>query len=201
MKLFITFTLLFCISALFSQSDYESEIISYQNEMNKFYSDTAISPLLKEDLANFKSLDFFPINDKYRIKAKFIKKFNPITVTLKTSTDRAPKYKVFGELHFELEGKQIKINVYQSDKISENEEYRDHLFLPFTDLTSDELSYGGGRYIDLKIPEGDLIIIDFNKSYNPYCAYNHKYSCVIPPAENFIDFKIKAGVMKYKEKH
>ena len=71
------------------------------------------------------------------------------------------------------------------------------MFLPFTDAGNGDESYGGGRYIELRIPEKDTIIIDFNKAYNPYCAYNHKYSCPIPPIENNIPIEIKAGVKKY----
>ena len=70
----------------------------------------------------------------------------------------------------------------------------DHLFLPFTDNTNGVETYGGGRYIDLKIPAGNTINIDFNKAYNPYCAYSDKYSCPIPPPENHLDIEIKAGI-------
>jgi uncharacterized protein (DUF1684 family) len=71
--------------------------------------------------------------------------------------------------------------------------------MPFKDLTSGNLSYGGGRYIDLEITTAKRVIIDFNKAYNPYCAYNHKYSCPIPPRENFLKAYIKAGLKAPKE--
>ena len=70
--------------------------------------------------------------------------------------------------------------------------------LPFTDLTNGNETYSGGRYIDLEIPEGNTIRIDFNKSYNPYCAYTEGYSCPIPPAENNLGYTITAGVKKPK---
>ena len=79
------------------------------------------------------------------------------------------------------------------------EKYKNYLFLPFTDLSNDEESYAGGRFIDLEIPEGNEIAIDFNRAYNPYCAYNDKYSCPIPPKENFLNMKILGGVA-YKKK-
>jgi len=72
------------------------------------------------------------------------------------------------------------------------------LFLPFTDLTNGTVSYGGGRYIDLKIPEEeDAIVIDFNTAYNPYCAYSPRYSCPIPPEENHLEIEIPVGVKQY----
>jgi len=82
-------------------------------------------------------------------------------------------------------------------------EYEALLFLPFNDTTNGADSYGGGRYIDLKIPseESKTIRIDFNKSYNPYCAYNAKYSCPIPPKENDLPIAILAGVKAYNKKY
>ena len=80
----------------------------------------------------------------------------------------------------------------------ENPDYFDYLFLPFLDLTNGKTTYSGGRYIDLRIPEGDTIIIDFNKAFNPYCAYSHHYSCPVVPSENYLDFEVRAGVKKFK---
>ena len=78
-------------------------------------------------------------------------------------------------------------------------ELKDYLFLPFMDLTNGVSSYGGGRFLDLKIPEGESIIIDFKKAYNPYCAYNHRYSCPVPPDANHLNIEIPAGVKAYGE--
>jgi len=197
------FTILLSVILLFqngtAQNSYKKEIKKFQNKLNKEYSDTATSPLTKKDLATFKGLDFYPVRKKFRVKAKFTRTENALPFKMKTTTDRAPEYVKYGELEFMLDGKKIKVTVYQSMRLKEKEEYKDYLFLPFRDLTSGKTSYGGGRYVDLKIPEGNTIIIDFNKAYNPYCAYNHRYSCVVPPAENFIDVKIKVGVMRFRE--
>ncbi|MBP7982432.1 MAG: DUF1684 domain-containing protein, partial [Kaistella sp.] len=74
--------------------------------------------------------------------------------------------------------------------------YEDYLFLPFRDETNGKETYGGGKYIDLRIPDGNEIVIDFNQSYQPYCAYNaYDYSCPIVPEENFLPLRIEAGVM------
>ena len=79
----------------------------------------------------------------------------------------------------------------------DKEGYEDYLFLPFLDNTNGEESYGGGRYVEARIPEGDTIIIDFNKAYNPYCAYNEKYSCPIVPRQNYLPIEVKAGVKAF----
>ncbi len=178
-------------------SAYELEIKAFQDTLNAQYANPKESPLIKEDIPDFKGLDFYPINKKFRIEAKFTKVSDTTPFKMKTSTDRAPLYAKYGKVNFTLEGEEIELFVYQSIKYRAIEEYKNELSLPYKDLTSGKTSYGGGRYVDLTIPEGNTIVIDFNKTYNPYCAYNHKYSCVIPPPENFIDVEIKAGTMKH----
>ena len=84
---------------------------------------------------------------------------------------------------------------YQNVVYSQKEEYKDHLFLPFTDKTNGFESYGGGRYIDLRIPATDSLLLDFNQSYNPYCAYTTGYNCPIPPKENALPIKIEVGIL------
>ena len=98
---------------------------------------------------------------------------------MKTTTDRVSDERVYGVLSFELNGKAFELNVYQGKELMNSEKYKDYLFLPFLDNTNGEGSYSGGRYIDLRIPEGDTMIIDFNTAYNPYCAYNELFSCPI----------------------
>ena len=84
---------------------------------------------------------------------------------------------------------------YQNVKGAANPLYKDHYFLPFKDNTNGGESYGGGRYIDLIIEDlKSEVQVNFNVAYNPYCAYNDKYSCPIVPSENYIDIEINAGV-------
>ena len=117
---------------------------------------------------------------------------------MKTTTDRTSKERVFGVIEFELKGERYTLNIYQGEDSLKDEAYKDYLFLPFLDATNGEETYGGGRYIDLRIPDGDTIIIDFNKAYNPLCVYNKKYSCPIVPRENYVSARIEAGVKDFK---
>ena len=103
------------------------------------------------------------------------------------------KKRVFGILSFTIKGLNYSLKVYQSE--SSVLESSDYLFLPYLDATNGITTYGGGRYLDLKIPKGDSIWLDFNKSYNPYCVYNERYSCPIVPRENLLPIKVDAGVM------
>ena len=122
---------------------------------------------------------------------------NPRLFEMPTTTDRRPLYSTFGVATFTLNGEQVQLHIYQcKDKSSPS--FYDVLFLPFTDGTSGEESYGGGRYIEPDFPSDGKIVIDFNKSYNPYCVYNSKYSCPIPPKENRLGIPIKAGIKNYE---
>ena len=171
----------------------------FQKELNTEYADAKTSPLMSEDLATFKSLDFYPINEKFFVTAKFIRTADEKPFEMKTSTDRKPMYVKYGEAHFIIDGSAFKLNIYRNIELSKKEEYKDYLFLPFSDLTSGKESYIGGKYIDMKTPKGDTIVIDFNTSYNPYCAYNSKYSCPKVPLENDLNIEIRAGVKKFHD--
>jgi uncharacterized protein len=115
-----------------------------------------------------------------------------------TTTDRAPLYQQYAIVSFILNGKKEALRIYQSQDSKFNFEYKDYLFLPFKDTTNGTSTYEGGRYIDVFISNiiNKTIVLDFNKAYNPYCAYNHDYSCPIPPLENHLNSAIKAGVKK-----
>ncbi|WP_375561988.1 DUF1684 domain-containing protein [Bernardetia sp. OM2101] len=185
-----------------NQTSYVSQIKSFQEEMNSSYKSAKESPLEESKRKKFKTLPFFKIDESYKVEGDFVRTTDGKPFEMQTTTDRKPIYQKFGEVSFELHGKRHTLNVYQSESLTQQEEYKDYLFLPFTDLSNGQESYEGGRYIDLKIPEReatdgqelDKITIDFNKAYNPYCAYNHKYSCPIPPKENHLDIKVLAGV-------
>ncbi|MGV6829129.1 MAG: DUF1684 domain-containing protein [Flavobacteriales bacterium] len=186
-------------NSTFAQTEEEliSEIKIVQQELNDEFSNAKTTILDSLDFASFKGLSFYPIDLKYRVKAKFIRTPNEKPFKMKTSTSRLPEYVKYGEAIFEIDNTSFKLNIYRNIDLSKKEEYKDYLFLPFTDLTSGDGSYGGGRYIDLKIPNNDTLIIDFNKAYNPYCAYSHRYSCPIPPAANDLLVRIEAGVKEY----
>lgn len=166
-----------------------------QHKLNVQYADKDESPLTDEDFKTFKSLDFFPIDLKYIVKADFVKNAFPVPFEMQTTTDRRPMYQNYGTLRFEMDGVKCELPVYQNMSPNIKAEYKNHIFLPFTDLTTGKESYGGGRFIDLELPFDSTVIIDFNSAYNPYCAYNHKYSCAVPPKENNLKIAIKAGVM------
>lgn len=189
---------LFSIFA-FGQENQVKQAEEFQLKLNSEYKDAEHSPLLEEDLAHFEALDFYPISKKYIVEATFVRTKKEKVFKMKTSTSRTPMYKKYGELHFEIEGKQFKLNVYQNIELSRKPGFKDYLFLPFSDKTNGKETYIGGRYLDMRIPKSKTVIINFNKAYNPYCAYNYKYSCPIVPLENDLDIEIKAGVKRFHD--
>lgn len=200
MRFFHFLICLFTVSIAFGQSKFEADsVFQWQREMNLQFADSLKSPLTKTDLATFSKLDFYVPNETFFIQAKLVKTPNAQPFEMHTTTARKPKYVKYGILHFTIDGKKHQLNVYQSADVPKNPLYKNHLFLPFTDRTSGVDTYGGGRYIDLLIPKGNQITIDFNKAYNPYCAYNVKYSCPIVPQENDLNVEILAGVKKFKK--
>lgn len=176
---------------------YLNEINAYRAEQNREFSDTASSPLTPEGLSHFASLEFYPVDHKYCVEARFVLNPDPEPFEMVTTTARRPIYVKYGDAYFTLGGNELKLEIYQSEKAKVIEELKDHLFLPFKDLTNGFGSYGGGRFIDLTIPDGETITIDFNKAYNPYCAYNDRYSCPVPPDVNHLNIEIPAGVKAY----
>lgn len=189
-----------CFSKSFAQEKWTAKSSEdFQKNLNKEYADKNESPLTEEDLLHFKTLDFFPIDSKFAIQAKFTKSENEKVFKMKTTGTRLPEYVKYGELHFQINGKPYKLNVYQNIELSKKKGFEDYLFLPFSDLTSGKESYIGGRYIDMRFPKGDTVLIDFNTAYNPYCAYNHKYSCPLVPLENDLAIEIRAGVKKFHD--
>jgi hypothetical protein len=174
-----------------------AEALKFQQEREAEFRDPKKSALPPEEIPNFKGLTYFPINTAYRVTARFVRTPDEAKFDMPTSNPQKQKRHVkYGELHFTLRGRKLTLNVYQNEALSQQEKYKDYLFLPFNDATNGKQTYGGGRYIDLKIPEGDTITLDFNHAYQPNCAYDHttgRWSCPIPPRENRLKVAIRAG--------
>lgn len=172
---------------------YEQGVQAYQDSMSYAFVSGQNKVLLPEDLKHANPLNFYPPNAKYRLTARFERILNGQEFEMPTTTDRLPVYKPFGILHFELNGDSFQLHLYQ------NMQFKDYLFCPFKDLTNGSETYGAGRYLDFSMADTLKPVIDFNYCYNPYCAYNHNYSCPIPPSENHLKTRIEAGVKNWKE--
>ena len=190
-KLLIFFLL--CSTLTFSQHS-KNQVLEYQKELNESYLNPETSPLKEDELKDFKGLNFYPYNEKFVVKAILERLKNQPVFKMPTSGKNQPNYKRYGILHFTINDQKFQLEVYQNLDLIKMKGYKKHLFLPFIDETSGNETYGAGRYLDIEIPDGKEILLDFNKAYHPYCAYTIGYSCPITPDINFLKTEILAGV-------
>ena len=181
-------------TSLWAQKNYSDSLKKHRQEYT-----TDLYKIIKGDTA---FLSFFPANKQMIVSAtvQLLPDEKPFKLT--TSSGKTKEAQKYAALHFVLNGKAHKLYLYQLLALKEKAETANDLFLPFVDLTSGKESYGGGRYIDLLTTDiqGDKIRIDFNKAYNPYCAFTTGYNCPIPPRENTLSVAVKAGEKYRKEK-
>lgn len=191
---------LFASLSGFSQTSYSRQMAAHREEYKADFLKSPKSPLKKEDLKN---LHFFEPDSTYRVEATVQRTPNAEPFELPTYDGQKKTYVQYAILNFQLKGKPYRLTLYRSLQLARLPQYRDYLFLPFKDATNGNETYGGGRYLDLRL--GDIkdgkIQIDFNKAYNPYCAYSDGYACPIPPTENHLTTTIKAGEMNYRQAH
>ncbi|MEQ1588027.1 MAG: DUF1684 domain-containing protein [Cyclobacteriaceae bacterium] len=179
-----------------SKEDYPSSIQKDRSEKEEFMKSGEGSPFLKDSVP-FTGLQYFPIDEKYRVKAKLVPIENKKVVILSTSDGKEQKYLEYAFATFTLEGIENKLLILE---LMEMGPQRGKLFLAFADETSGDETYGAGRYLDVKkVPAATSVVLDFNLAYNPYCAYNDSYSCPFPPKENILKNPIKAGEKNYHQ--
>jgi len=167
---------------------YIDQISGFRTEKDEMFKNSSDSPLTDEQLKAFEALNYFPIAERYRIEAEFTLNTMEQTIKMAITDGTQRNYLVYGNAHFHLDGKELDLTVYKSV-----EGTSDYLFIPFYDKTSADLTYGGGRYLEPELLDNGKLEIDFNRAYNPYCAYNPTYRCPIPPRDNNLDVRILAG--------
>jgi uncharacterized protein (DUF1684 family) len=193
----VVLLLLAMCTAVTAQTDSAAtmkDIKQFQDGLNNEYKAAATSPLTAEQRKTFRGIRFFPASLKYVVKAGFTRTPAAKAFNMPTSGSLMPEYVKYGEVKFTLLGKEYTLGVYQSLDLAKKKEYKDYLVILFKDQTSGKETYGGGRYIDLTTPQGNTIIINFNKAYQPYCAYAEGFNCPVPPKENYLPVRVEAGV-------
>ena len=164
----------------------------FREDRDVFFRTDPESPYPDSLRKDFKGLQWYPINEAYRVIAKFEKNPNFEQVSMPRSAGAPEAYVKAGWLHFEIEGKALVLTAYNP-----NPKDSKTLFVPFRDATSGKETYGGGRYIDTRLAE-DRVELDFNRAYNPYCVFNFSYACPVPPDENRLSIAITAGEKMYE---
>ena len=182
--------------------DYNTQITTFRQKYKSDFLTDPSSPLKKDDL---QFLRFYDADSTYRVVATKEILQNEATFTMPVFNGTGQAYVRYALLKFVLKGKPMQLTVYRSIALASLTDYKDYLFLPFTDDTNSSTTYGGGRYIDMSTKDfiGNTVVVDFNKAYNPYCAFSGGYSCPKPPPENNLAIAVEAGEKQFAgtEKH
>lgn len=188
----------FIKESVLSDSAYVAGIRKERQEKNLTFRGSKGSPLEDADRRTFDSLQYFNPDIRYRVEADYKVFSRPDTVQMPLTTGESDPYLKFGQATFNLEGQKHSLFLYLKVNTTDSS-----LFVPFTDQTNGAQTYEGGRFLDVAKPEGDaqLITLDFNKAYNPFCVYNYNYSCPVPPRANHLNVAVRAGEMAYEKKH
>jgi uncharacterized protein (DUF1684 family) len=156
---------------------------------------TEDSPLVAQDRKRFHGLSYFPIDPALRFSAKLNRYPAPADVRLGTNTGEIRSGLRYGYFEFQVEGRTCRLQVYRLEEVPGDGGAQ--LFIPFRDSTSGRQTYTAGRYIDLKENTSGMYDLDFNRAYNPFCAYNNEFSCPVPPPENTLQVPIRAGEKRF----
>ena len=166
-------------------NEYLTSIKNLRSDKDSYLKKDTASPI--KDKKDFKGLKYFEVNPNFKITGKIDKVTSGQTINITMTGGEVEEYEAYGNVKFEIEGVKCVLKIFKTPE--------GNLFLPFKDLTSNKETYGAGRYLDFGINDvnENQLTIDFNKAYQPFCAYNHTFTCPVPPAENFLNVAIKAG--------
>ena len=175
-----------------ASTDYTRGLKKHRRNYKKEHLTNERGPLNKETI---RWLDFYLADERYRVECAFSPTPDAEPFDMATYSGVTRPYVQHGTVECPLPEATVTLAVYRNLNLSKIPKYRDHLFLPFHDATNGGETYGGGRYLDLSSSDidGDRLTIDFNHTYNPYCAYTDGYSCPIPPRPNHLEVAIPVG--------
>jgi uncharacterized protein (DUF1684 family) len=173
------------------ESNYIEEMKAFRHQKDSFMRNDEKSPFVEQNVA-FNGLNYFDVDESFKVKASIEVLEDGKVYDLRTSDDKVKTYQAVAILHFDIVGSHQDLTLLQSAVDG-------HFFLSFYDETSAITTYGAGRYLEVDYKKGQQqVVLDFNKAYNPYCAYTEGYSCPVPPPENNITIPINAGEKNYE---
>jgi uncharacterized protein (DUF1684 family) len=202
-RIFFAACLAVMLSGLFSCHEknnvksYREQSFERRKAIDALFSDPKTSPLNEEDIKTFTGLSYYEPDESYIVPAKIEKLPQGELIEMPHTMNRKYPFIRFGTVHFRLGTDSFRLTLYMSQEEAEKKEEAPTLFIPFKDQTNDSETYEGGRYLDIAAVHGESITLDFNRAYNPNCAYSHNYSCPLVPAENTLNIPIRAGAKRY----
>ena len=168
---------------------YEQQIAARRAEVDRFMRESPESPILEPQRATFPPLPYYPVNQEYRVPAALTIAAPGDVMEMPTSTGQRRRMRRIGTLEFMLKDTPLKLTAF----VEESDADLLRLFVPFFDRTNGTETYPGGRYLDLERTATGVYDLDFNRAYSPYCHFNPKYDCPVPPRENRLTIPIRAG--------
>ncbi len=171
---------------------YVEEVASWRTEKDAAFKSGSDSPIPEAQRASFGGLRYFDIDPKFRVPAALGEsEMSTQVIEMDTTAGRRDRFRVIGKLEFTLNGQKHALTAFVPETATDNRQ----LFVPFGDTTNRTETYGGGRYLDLSRSSTGLYDLDFNRAYNPFCVYDVRYECPLPPRENKLPVAIRAGEM------
>lgn len=174
--------------------DYTAELEHERAMKDRFMAHHVESPFVAESVPGFRGLHYFPIDPALRVPATLERRPVPEEAYLRTNRDGQATMRYVGDLRFELDRRPLRLRVYHA-----GEGVGTSVFVPFRDSTSGSESYGPGRYLTIDLNETDEYELDFNRAFNPYCAYTDAFECGFPPAENDLPVPVRGGEKVWSE--
>lgn len=175
---------------------YVDSINGVRHFKNEWMIESSASPLPMKDRENFTGLDYYPVNIDFVFRTRLHIYDDPEIVMIGTTTGDYREAIRYGYIDFTVDGEHAQLHTYKFTAHS-GTELEEYIFIPFKDATSGTETYAGGRYLDITEEHPGVVLIDFNDAYNPYCVYDERYSCPIPPRENHLTVAIRAGEKNY----
>lgn len=164
------------------------DIADVRRTKDEYFRRAHDSPLTVEQRAHFAGLRYFPEDAAYRFTVTLDSGSAGGTDEVEMSDGSTNRMRRAGAVRFEIAGERAELAAYEQGE---------ELFIPFRDGTSGKETYGAGRYVEAE-PLGDgRFALDFNRAYNPYCAYNEHWRCPLPPRENWLAVPIRAGELSF----
>ena len=172
---------------------YVADLRTNREEKDEFFAEHPQSPIPPEHREAFSGLDYFDPDPDYRIEASVTVHDDPDPVPMETTAGNEVRYVRIVTFDFDLGGEAVELHGYKQRP----EDDEEAVFVPFRDKTTGQESYRGGRYLELHpendLADGDVVTLDFNLAYSPFCVFSDTFSCPLPPEENWLDVAVRAG--------
>ena len=172
----------------FDREEWEARISDHRSEKDEFFASDTDSPLSETEREDFDGLEYFSLNDSFRLEGRYEARENPETVRLGATRGPDLEFEHVGNVGVSLDGDLHVLAVYRAAGIEDG-------LVPFRDGTNGAETWEHGRYLSVTLPpESETrMVVDFNLAYHPFCVYDEEYVSAIPPTDNELPVEIKAG--------